>query len=112
MNGDARATAIAETKRTDEFRKIDELNARAFEIRNVEPATSAEKAGEALGLSAAANYTKGRAEALLHLGFHHMHVAKHEIAFQQLIESLSLFTELGNESGIASAQYNLGILYV
>ena len=91
---------------------IDELNNKSFNLRHLNQAESFELANKALHLSSNAAYPKGRARALLNIGFQELTNAQYDKAFTTFNQSLRLFREINDIVGIAQANYNLGLVYL
>jgi tetratricopeptide (TPR) repeat protein len=92
--------------------KADLLNRYAFENRNGNPKLSVELSEKALKIADSSDYPKGKADALLNIGFAKIHSAEHEESYVRLFEALGIFTRLGDEEGIANSQYNIGLLHI
>jgi tetratricopeptide (TPR) repeat protein len=92
--------------------KADQLNRLSFSQRNSDPKNSALLAEKALLIAENTGYEKGKAESLGLIGFSNIHEANNEKALRYLLESLELFEKLQVSDGIATAQYNLGLLYL
>jgi tetratricopeptide (TPR) repeat protein len=91
-------------------KQIDEWNKLSYEERNHNPKLSFEYAIKAREFSERINYPKGKADALNNFGFYYLQITEHEKSLEFVVEALQLQMQIGNETGIANAEYNLGAL--
>lgn len=70
-----------------------------------------EKYEEALRMSEAAGYTKGKADALVWMAVPQHRKGNMDAAMKSAEESLKLFESLNDKSGIARAQHMMGLIY-
>jgi serine phosphatase RsbU (regulator of sigma subunit) len=107
---EAAAINFLESGLSDTRKTVDELIGISFEVRNSNLARSLQLAQKAHEISDKIGYNKGKADGLLQIAFSHMHTAKHEESFNELLRCMEIYNELGDETGIANAKYNLGLL--
>lgn len=91
-------------------KEADELNLRAYEIRNHDPKLSFDLATRALESSEKTGYIKGKADALNNFAFYYLQLTEHEKSLQLLVDAVKLQESIGNETGIANAEYNMAAL--
>jgi two-component system NtrC family sensor kinase len=92
-------------------RQVDELNAKAWELRVSDSTQSHELGKKALELAEIAGYKKGRAEGLRIVGFGYIRLSEHKTALKCLDEAFSIFSELGEERGLSDIFEYYGIVY-
>jgi len=102
------SVALAETA----IPYINELNSKAFHQRHLDQHASMIMAEQAFELSVTANYQKGKAEALLNIGFQELTNGRYDKAFNLFNQSLHIFLNLKDTVGIAHVNYNLGVVYL
>lgn len=97
--------------RLKEYKRIDDLNKRCWEIRRREPLYALTTANHVLKLSNDINYTQGKAYAAKNIATLKWIIAEYEPALDYAEKSRLLFESLGNEIETAN-MYNLfGLIY-
>jgi len=103
----------ASTKDTlDEiFRKIDDLNNRAWLVHITQPNLGLELSNEAKKLSEEYSYQKGLAYAVRNMGVSHRYLSNLETALAFSRQALDMFVQMGEKSGEAQAHVSIGAIY-
>ena len=92
--------------------KINELNAKSYEIRNSNTDGSRQLANDALRLSDEINYAKGKAFAINNIGFSNIVTSGYEEALNNLNDSFQIFQRENDEEGLAAVSYNFGVIFI
>ncbi|WP_121356487.1 tetratricopeptide repeat protein [Flavisolibacter nicotianae] len=92
-------------------KRIDDLNARAWEIRVNDSGKAFSMGKEAAELSRQAGYKKGLAEGLRTYGFGLIRLSKHKEAKAVLDEAFVLFAEMGDNRGLSEVHEYFGIIH-
>jgi len=97
--------------RLKEYKQIDELNKRCWEIRRKDPHFAFATANHVLKLSNDINYTQGKAYAAKNIATVKWISAEYEIALEYAEKSRILFESLGNKIEIANMHNLFGLVY-
>ncbi len=93
------------------IKKVDAINALAFEIRNTDTHRAISLSHESFELAASLNYRIGKATALNNEAFCHVQITDYDKALEKLMAALEIFESEKDERGLAQAHYNFCILY-
>jgi signal transduction histidine kinase len=98
-------------------RKIDVLNALAYELSDIDPERMRRLSEEAYSLATSGKfrsqpYPKGLAESQLNLGRYHLLQSNYDLALSHFIECLSYFEELGQLEQLVQALNGIGATYL
>lgn len=91
--------------------EVDELNARAWELRRTDTKEALVLGAEALRTAAAAGYLRGRAYSLLVLGYGALRASDLHTALERLQAAREYFDETNDREGRRRALNTLGIVY-
>jgi serine phosphatase RsbU (regulator of sigma subunit) len=102
--------------RTGEVEKsiahIDELNTKAYAIRNSDTDNSLKLAEEALRLSTETGYNRGKGVAFNNLAFVSIVTSDYEAGLKYLGEAMQVFMALKDDEGQAATCYNYGVIFI
>ena len=102
---------VAETIPAEIFKKIDELNTRAWEVHVTQPQEGLELSMEAKKLSEENSYEKGLAYAIRNMGVSNRYLSNLETALSLSLQALDMFKKSGDKSGEAQAHVSIGAIY-
>lgn len=89
---------------------VADLNAKARELHETDPARSLTFAEQALTAARAAQDVRGEAEALNYVAFAHRQQSRLDEARREALESVRLFTQAGDADGEAQGYNTLGLI--
>lgn len=95
----------------DDSNKINELNNFAFREVTDDAHLATEHSRYALELSEKLNYPKGKAKALLNLGYANFTLGQYMKALSFYEKAKSIRESIGDKQGVASALNNIGLVY-
>jgi len=93
------------------LKKIDDLNAHAWEVHITQPRLGLELSSEAKTLSEEYSYQKGLAYAIRNMGVSHRYLSNLETALSLSFQALDMFVQLEDKSGEAQAYVSIGAIY-
>jgi class 3 adenylate cyclase/Tfp pilus assembly protein PilF len=92
------------------YKKIDDLNSVAYEMRVNDSTNAMTLSREAVELATEIHYQKGLARGLATLGFGYIRISQHEEALNYLDKSYELFTSLNDKQGESDILEYYGII--
>ncbi len=92
------------------YKKIDDLNSVAYEMRVNDSTKAMTLSREAVELATEIHYEKGLARGLATLGFSYIRISQHEEALNYLDKSYELFTSLNDKHGQSDILEYYGII--
>jgi signal transduction histidine kinase len=102
---------VSDSAAIEIVRKIDDLNARAWEVHITQPKLGLELSSEAKKLSEEYSYQKGQAYAIRNMGVSHRYLSNLETALKLSFQALDMFVQTGEKSGEAQACVSIGAIY-
>jgi signal transduction histidine kinase len=104
-------STVTESASAELIRKVDDLNARAWEVHITDPKLGLELSMEAKRLAEENNYKKGLAYAIRNIGVSHRYLSNLEIALSHSLQALDLFMQMEDKNGEAQAYVSIGAIY-
>jgi len=91
--------------------KIDDLNARAWEIHVAEPNLALKLSSEAKDLATKTDYKKGIAYATRNIGVSYRYLSNFDMALSNSLMALDMFNGTGDKGGESQALVSIGSIY-
>jgi signal transduction histidine kinase len=102
---------VTESASAELIGKIDDLNARAWEVHITDPKLGLELSMEAKRLAEENNYKKGLAYAIRNMGVSHRYLSNLENALSLSFQALDIFVQMEDKNGEAQAYVSIGAIY-